>query len=108
MVLGGAEAHEVEEVLLVVQGHVQAELLEDGRECLVRDQVQSPIIQLSLALKAKPIEHLRLDVVALEQLQDTGEQVFLIARIFVEPSAQAVQDNVLLLRSFLQVTDQRF
>ena len=52
VVLGGAEAHEVEEVLLVVQGHVQAELLEDGREGLVRDQVQSPIIQLSLALKA--------------------------------------------------------
>ena len=52
VVLGGAEAHEVEEILLVVQGHVQAELLEDGRECMVRNQVQSPIIQLSLALKA--------------------------------------------------------
>ena len=67
----------------------------------MRDQVQSPIIQLSLALKAKPVEDLRLDVVALEQLQDTGEQVFLIARVFVEPTAQAVQDNVLLLRRFL-------
>ena len=106
VVLGGAEAHEVEEILLVVQGHVKAELLEDGRECMVRNQVQSPIIQLSLALKAQPVEHLRLDVVALKQHQDTSKQVFLIARVFVEPTAQAVQDNVLLLRCFLQVTDQ--
>lgn len=106
MVLGGAEAHEVEEILLVVQGHVKAELLEDGRECMVRNQVQSPIIQLSLALKAQPVEHLRLDVVALKQLQDTSKQVFLIARVFVEPTAQAVQDHILLLRCFLQVTDQ--
>ena len=43
---------------------------------------------------------------ALEQLQDTSKQVFLIARVFVEPTAQAVQDDVLLLRGFLQVTDQ--
>ena len=106
VVLGGAEAHEVEEILLVVQGHVQAELFEDGRECMVRNQVQSPIIQLSLTLKAQPVEHLRFDVVALKQLQDTSKQVFLIARVFVEPTAQAVQDNVLLLRCFLQVTDQ--
>lgn len=106
VVLGGAEAHEVEEILLVVQGHVQAELLEDGRECLVRDQVQSPIIQLSLALKAQPVQHLRLDVVALEQLQNTSKQVFLIARVFVEPTAKAIQDHVLLLRGFLQITDQ--
>ena len=108
VVLGGTEAHEVKEVFLVVQGHVQPELLKDRRESCVRDQIQSPIVQLPLAFEAQPVERLRLNAVALKQLQHASKQILLISRVFVKPAAQAVQNNVLLLCGFLQVTDQRF
>ena len=44
VVLGCTEAHEVEEVFLIVQGHVESKLLEDRGKRLMRDQVDSPVL----------------------------------------------------------------
>ena len=72
----------------------------------MRDQVQSPVLQLPLALEAQAIERLRLDIVSLEQLQDASEQVFLVAGVLVQAAAESIEDEVLLLGGVLQVADE--
>ena len=55
MILGCTEAHEIEEVFLVVEGHVDAVLLEYLGELVVRDQVHPPVVHLPFALEAEPV-----------------------------------------------------
>lgn len=104
MILGGAEAHEIEEVFLIVKCHVDAKLLENCDESLVTDQVASPVLQLPFAFEAEPVEGLWLDIVAFEKLKDPGEEVLCIARILVDSAAESVKDHVLLLSSVLKIT----
>ena len=73
MVLGRPEAHEVEKVLLIVQSHIHSELLEYSREGCMTNQIVSPVLKLTLALEAKAVENLWLDVVSFEELKDAGE-----------------------------------
>ena len=107
MVLGRAEAHEVEEVLLVVEGHVETELFEDLGEGRVRDQILPPALHLAFALKSEPVQSLGLDTVTLKKLKDAAKKTLRIARVTVDSTPQAVQDHVLLLGCLLQITDKR-
>ena len=68
MIFGSAQAHVVEEVLLVVQCHVNAELLENRHESLVANQVISPVLQLAFAFETQAIKYLWLNVMPLEDL----------------------------------------
>ena len=83
MVFRGSEAHVVKEVFLVVQRHVKAILLENRVKNLVRDQIGTPIRELSLALETETVQCLWLNVVSFEQLQNSREQIFRVARILV-------------------------
>ena len=73
MVLGRSEAHEVEEVLLIVQSHIHSELLKYSREGCVANQIVPPVLQLSLAFEAKAVENLWLDVMSFEELKNAGK-----------------------------------
>ena len=63
-------------------------------------------MQLPLALKAEPVECLWFNVVPFEELEDAGEQIFLVAWVSIEAASKAIKYEVLLLRGFLQVSDQ--
>ena len=87
MVFRGSEAHVVKEVFLVVQRHVKAILFENRVKNLVRDQIGTPIRELSLALETETVQCLWLNVVSFEQLQNSREQILRVARILVKLAA---------------------
>lgn len=68
MVFGRSQAHKIKKVFLIVQGHVNAKLFEYCIECLVPNQIISPILKLSLTLVSQSIQNLWLDVVSFKQL----------------------------------------
>ena len=73
MVLSRSEAHEVEEVLLIVQSHIHSELLEYCVEGCMTNQIVPPVLKLSLALETKAVENLWLDVMSFEELKNAGK-----------------------------------
>ena len=101
MILGSSKTHVVEEVFRVVEGHIDAKLPKDAHEGLMRDQVTLPALQLSLALKAQTIESLWLYTMSLEELQDSGKQLFGVTWVSVYAPSQAIQYHVLLLSGIL-------
>ena len=66
MVLCCSETHKIEEVLLIVQSHMHAKLLENSHKGGVSNKIVAPVVYLTLALKAETVEHLRLNVVSFE------------------------------------------
>ena len=66
VVLCCTQTDEINEVFLVIKGHVQLILAENIHEDEVRYDVVPPILHLSLALKSDSIELLGIDVVSLE------------------------------------------
>ena len=68
VVLGGAEAHVVKEVFLVIECHIDPKLLENSIKGCMRDQLCLPVLELAFALEAEAIEGLWLNTVAFEKL----------------------------------------
>ena len=70
MIFGRSQAHKIKKVFLIIQGHVNAKLLEYCIESLVPNQIIPPVLKLSLTLVSQSIQNLWLDVMSLEQLEN--------------------------------------
>ena len=106
MILSSTETHEIKKVFLIIKGHIDSKLLENSGESLVTNQIVPPILELSFAFEAEPVEDLGLDIVAFQQLQHSREQMFRIAGISVDSASQTVEDHVLLLCCVLKIANE--
>lgn len=69
------------------------------------DHVGPPVLKLTLAFKAQTVQLLWLNVVPFEELKDTSEEVFLVARILVKAASHSIEKLVMQLGCLLQVSD---
>ena len=72
----------------------------------MRDQVIAPVRQLPLALKPKTIKFLWVNVVALQQLEHSGEQCLGVTGVLVESTTETIEDQILILCRILQIANQ--